>query len=30
MVCPGHHITYMIEAFKRMKRCSEGLDRFLP
>ena len=30
MVCPGHDITDMIEAFKRMKRCSDGLDRFLP
>ena len=28
MVCPGHDITDMIEAFKRMKGCSEGLDRF--
>ena len=26
MVCPGHDITDLIEAFQRMKRCSERLD----
>ena len=25
MVCPGHDITDLIEAFQRMKRCSERL-----
>ena len=27
MVCPGHDITDLIEAFKQMKQCSERLDR---